>query len=126
MGREIVYCSGCGDRILASEFDRGHAGTAGGKDFCRKCMKAGSGKAEDAEEPCESNPPPGRRTPRKPIKRPPGPPGTTRIPFAAKEGTPERKPARDSGRRTLLIVGVVVLAVLLALVIVVLTKRPGE
>lgn len=37
MGNEIVYCSVCGDRILASEFGKGQAVTVLKKNYCRKC-----------------------------------------------------------------------------------------
>jgi len=37
MGKEIVYCSVCGDRIPASDFEKGKAATILQKHFCRKC-----------------------------------------------------------------------------------------
>lgn len=37
MGREIVYCEVCGDRILEWEFEEGRAVTWENKNFCFKC-----------------------------------------------------------------------------------------
>jgi hypothetical protein len=38
MGREIVYCEQCGDRILGSEFEAGKAITLMHKNYCARCM----------------------------------------------------------------------------------------
>jgi hypothetical protein len=128
VGREIVYCSGCGARILASEFDQGRAATVAGKDTCRDCMKVVSGRKEDAEDPKEKTPRPSRRAPQSPMNRPPGPPGTTRIPRTSATPLPRKASAiiaRDPGKRTYLIIGALVLAVLIALILIVLFKGSG-
>jgi len=39
MGKEIVYCDVCGDRILESEFEKGNAVTLLKKKYCRKCSR---------------------------------------------------------------------------------------
>ena len=39
MGREIVYCSQCGDRITSSDFDKGGAAMVLKTYFCEKCVK---------------------------------------------------------------------------------------
>jgi hypothetical protein len=39
MGKEIVYCSVCGERILESDFDKGRAVTILKKNYCKKCAK---------------------------------------------------------------------------------------
>jgi hypothetical protein len=125
LGREIVYCSECGARILASEFDQGRAATVAGKDTCRDCMKVVSGQAEDAEALKEKTPPPSGRTPQRPMKRPPARSVTTRIPLASATPRPREASARiaqDPGKRTFLIIGALVLAVLVALILVVLLK----
>lgn len=38
MGKEIVYCSVCGERIPSSDFVKGRAVMVFRKHFCRKCM----------------------------------------------------------------------------------------
>src|SRR5687768_5711920 len=37
MGKEVVYCAGCGDRIPASDFDRGVALTVQQRHLCKVC-----------------------------------------------------------------------------------------
>jgi hypothetical protein len=39
MGREIVYCDVCGDRILEQDFERGRAATVQNRNYCAKCRK---------------------------------------------------------------------------------------
>ncbi|MBI2932185.1 MAG: hypothetical protein HYY16_11085 [Planctomycetes bacterium] len=39
MGREIVYCEICGDRILEQEFEKGRAITLLNKKYCAKCKE---------------------------------------------------------------------------------------
>jgi len=37
MGREIVYCTVCGDRISPADFDRGGAATVLARHYCAGC-----------------------------------------------------------------------------------------
>lgn len=37
MGREIVYCDSCGERISAGEFEKKKAITIDNRNYCRKC-----------------------------------------------------------------------------------------
>lgn len=40
MGKEIVYCHVCGDRILQADFESGRAAVVLEKNYCRKCSSA--------------------------------------------------------------------------------------
>lgn len=59
MGREIVYCDQCGDRITASDFDKGLAREVQNRNYCRKCVKESptSGSPSQAQSPPSSRPP---------------------------------------------------------------------
>lgn len=52
MGKEIVYCEICGDRILEQEFEKGRAITLLNKNYCAKCKDEAvkSISAEDIPE----------------------------------------------------------------------------
>jgi hypothetical protein len=41
VGREIVYCDLCGERVLEIDFEKGRAYTAGNKNYCPKCADKG-------------------------------------------------------------------------------------
>ena len=59
MGKEIVYCSDCGNRITSEQFERGLAVTVLQKHFCGKCsgdaVKSSSQGAGD--DPSKTPPP---------------------------------------------------------------------
>lgn len=38
MGREIVYCISCGERLLERDFGKGRAETIQRKNYCSRCM----------------------------------------------------------------------------------------
>jgi hypothetical protein len=40
MGQGIVYCTLCGDRIPASDFEKGRAATVLARHYCRACSDA--------------------------------------------------------------------------------------
>jgi hypothetical protein len=40
MGRLIVYCDGCGERILEEDIDKGNATQAAGRYYCARCRPA--------------------------------------------------------------------------------------
>jgi hypothetical protein len=48
MGREIVYCEGCGNSLREDDFERGKARTIDNRPFCIECRPL---KAGDAEPP---------------------------------------------------------------------------
>jgi hypothetical protein len=39
MGKEIVYCTECGDRISAADFERGRAATVLARHYCHGCSE---------------------------------------------------------------------------------------
>lgn len=41
VGREIVYCDLCGERVLEVDFEKGLAYAAGNKNYCPKCADKG-------------------------------------------------------------------------------------
>src|ERR1043165_559627 len=102
MGREIVYCEGCGQRLTEDDFDRGKAQEHDGRPFCSKCR------------PVTEAPPPapkseGRGTERR------GPNSSTsrrrkateRIPFAQPApGPPAARASRESSYRVAVTAGV--------------------
>jgi len=110
MGREIVYCEGCGRRLTEDEFARGRARTIDNCHYCVECR------------PLEAPPPP-------PIPPPPQPsrPATTKIPVPPSTRR-QRVPAPAAARsRTPLIVGGVVGGfVLIVLTAVVLSSGQGK
>jgi hypothetical protein len=61
MGKEIVYCDICGDRILEAEFEKGKAITILNKNYCTNCKDDAVKNItmEDVmEEPAAARPPP--------------------------------------------------------------------
>jgi hypothetical protein len=120
MGREIVYCEGCGQRLTEDDFDRGKAQDHDGRPFCSKCRPV-----TDAPPPPKSE---GRATERRSANSSTARrrKATERIPFAtAPAGPPPARPADDSGHRIALIVGVG-LAVILLLLVVMMTNGGPE
>jgi hypothetical protein len=118
MGREIVYCDSCGDRIVAADFDRGRARTVQNKNYCHKCVKTLSLPAADAPSP--SQPADSKQLPR---GRPPPATARTKRDSARESAKLETrrirpgKPARKETRLTLIIGAVVVVLALLILAI---------
>lgn len=95
---EIVYCTTCGDRILASDFEKGRAVVVLKRHYCAKC--AASIKEGSPEPPKEAS---GRRSERRP---------TVRIPVA-----------KPSWSRTKLMVLLGIAALILLLIIVIAGKN---
>ncbi len=60
MGREIVYCSQCGDRITSSDLDKGRGAMVLKRYFCKKCVKNVIDKSDP--EPDATDTPPLLRT----------------------------------------------------------------
>lgn len=81
MGKGIVYCSVCGDRILERDFDRGKAVTVLGKDYCPKCART---VVKDSAETANASQPPTAPSLRKPR--------TARSPLADPREVPAKKP----------------------------------
>ncbi len=108
MGKEIVYCEGCGKRLTEDEFVRGRAHTVDNRPYCVECR------------PLEAPPPP---PPVKPLDDARGKPATTRIPVPPSTRR-QRSPAPGGApsRTPLLVVGTVGGFVLAVLVLIVLTS----
>jgi hypothetical protein len=85
MGKGIVYCSVCGDRILECEFDRDKAVTLLGKDYCPKCaknvVKQSAKKREAAAEPAIAPPARIRKTQSIPLANKPTKMPVLQMPF---------------------------------------------
>lgn len=141
MGKEIVYCEICGDRILEQEFEKGKAVTILNKNYCVKC-KAEAVKGISAEDLAEESGPkkgrssavmravPSKTPPRHTSVRPATPPRTPLPATARPQGaTPHRQPAvapaHGSRLPIFLGAGVGVVAILV-LVIVVLSGRKSS
>ncbi|MDP6957917.1 MAG: hypothetical protein QF645_03795 [Planctomycetota bacterium] len=73
MGKEIVYCEICGDRILEQEFEKGRAITVLNKNYCFNCKEEAVKNItmEDVadEEPEIQQAPPRRSTPSRAMAR---------------------------------------------------------
>jgi hypothetical protein len=118
MGREIVYCDSCGDRIVAADFDKGRARTFQNKNYCHKCVNTIS-------LPVADGPSPSRTADSKRLPRDRPPPATARTTRdSARESAKLEtrrirpgKPARNETRLTLIIGAVVVVIVLLIVAI---------
>lgn len=123
MGREIVYCDSCGERISADEFEKKKAITTDNRNYCRKCApgipKSPSQASADRESTNESPQVP----PSKAIS-------TRRAKHEQEKGQTRRVPTKKDSERTrrkgshtaLLISLVVGVLVLLALVFLVISK----
>jgi hypothetical protein len=108
MGRRIVYCMTCGERILEADIDSGVAVSVSGQNYCAKCRSlapaaVGAAAPAPAMTPATVQPP----TPRRDLA-PHRPPGTTRR-------TPHA--AAGSSKSTALIAGGVAGAACLALIL---------
>ena len=55
MGREIVYCDLCGDRILETDFEKGRAFAAGNKNYCPNCADKGPARPPPATSSSKSS-----------------------------------------------------------------------
>src|SRR5689334_18495736 len=103
MGREIVYCEGCGNRLTEDDFDRGKADTHDGRPFCSKCRPV-------TPEPPPPPPPPrspGRGTERRSATGGPRRKATERIPLAQPPpGPPAARRSRDRSYGVALGIGV--------------------
>ncbi len=130
MGKEIVYCEICGDRILEQEFAKGRAVTVLNKNYCVKCKAEVAPDEEPAPEsgrksghPSSSVRPPGRdgaarSQPRAATARPAAPPRA-----------PTRPTARPAASKVPIFIGAGVGALaLVALVVLILVNRksPGD
>ena len=49
MGREIVYCEGCGNSLREDDFDRGKARLLDNRPFCTECRPYKEGSNETCE-----------------------------------------------------------------------------
>jgi hypothetical protein len=126
MGREIVYCEGCGKRLTEDDFDRGKAQDHENRPFCSSCR------------PVTAPPPPPpkpsaaerRATERRMANastsvRRRG--ATERVPLAQPPGAPARRPASDlGGSRIALYVGGGLAALVLIVVAVANNARDAE
>jgi hypothetical protein len=108
MGKEIVYCGGCGTGLREQDFSAGKARDVEGRPYCTACKPGASA-------------PPGSGTPKR---------GTGRIPRASPPQTTRRAARSESGNRRLwLLLGAAIGAfVLLALILAAFSvgrSRPG-
>ncbi len=108
MGRQIVYCQVCGERILEQDLDAGKAVSAAGHNYCSKCRDQAPAEVLRAAAPA---------TP----KRAPAPP-STRIerPLPAHHHAPA--PAKSNNG---IIIGAVVGVVVLILLVAVFAMSGG-
>ena len=58
MGKEVVYCSVCGDRIPSSDFQKDKAVTAQGHHYCRTCAGGITNDTPPREDPPGPTPTP--------------------------------------------------------------------
>jgi hypothetical protein len=95
MGREIVYCEGCGNSLREDDFSRGRARTIDNRPYCTECRPYAEGEAE---------PPPRRPSSGRISAQPPPPPrksATGSIPIVA---APRRSGAPASSANPLPII----------------------
>jgi len=114
MGREIVYCEGCGQRLTEDDFTRGKAQDHEGRPFCSKCRPV-------------TEPPPAPQPQRGTERRTPAAvttsrrrKATERIPFATAPGPPPSRPPESGSSHVGLGVGIG-LAVLVLIIVAVAT-----
>src|SRR6185295_3251907 len=88
MGRQIVYCEGCGNSLREDDFDRGKARLLDNRPFCTECRPYKEGeepprRSSSGRVPAQPPPPRKSATERVPIV--PAPP---RRPAAGKPSSP--------------------------------------
>ena len=116
MGREIVYCEGCGQRLTEKDFSRGKAQEHENRPFCSKCRPV----TAPPPEPPSAPRPEGRGTERRSGTSIGRRRATERIPLAQQPPRPPtRRLTKDvGGSRIALYVGGGLAALLLAIVAV--------
>jgi hypothetical protein len=104
MGREIVYCGDCGQRLSEDDFDRGRARFIENRPFCTACR---------GEAPAPPPPPPRKQA----TERIPIVPQTPRraMPIS---GSPPPPPHKEKSSRTPIVVGGLIAAAGLVLLVV--------
>lgn len=137
MGKEIVYCEICGDRILEQEFEKGRAITLLNKNYCAKC-KDEAVKSISAEDIPEEELDQARRERSSalmkavradlPTKTPPrGTPAKLNTPPrapAAHRNTP--RPSAASGSKTPILVGAAIGGVAILVLILLIASGGGK
>ncbi|HZE97149.1 MAG TPA: hypothetical protein VE981_08980 [Planctomycetota bacterium] len=68
MGREIVYCEGCGHNLREDDFEKGRARTIDNKPFCTECRPYAPGEPGQPRRPSSGKVPAGQ--PRKSASQP--------------------------------------------------------
>jgi hypothetical protein len=108
MGRQIVYCEGCGNSLREDDFDRGKARLLENRPFCTECRPYPEG-----EEP------PRRHSSQK-VPAPPRKNATERLPIV---NPPPRRPAEKESNPLPVIAGV---GGVLLLILIVAVARSGS
>jgi hypothetical protein len=103
MGREIVYCSVCGDLIPSKDFQKGVAVTALERHYCKKCAVKVAKESPDNQSP--------------------GPDETPKTKIRTQRTLPAQRPGLENFRVPFLIAAVVGLVALLLLLYVIFGKR---
>ncbi|HLF92529.1 MAG TPA: LPXTG cell wall anchor domain-containing protein, partial [Planctomycetota bacterium] len=106
MGKEIVYCQGCGTNLREEDFEKGRAHRVENRPFCVECKPA---------------PPPKAETPR------PRKTSTGRIPLATPPGA--RRPVLPKTAKTAnltLIIGGAIAALVVLMLLIVMASRSGR
>ncbi len=106
MGKEIVYCQGCGTNLREADFEEGRAHRMENRPFCVECKPAPSPKVE---------------TPR------PRKSSTGRIPISTPSAARRPAPARAAKTRNLpLLIGGAVVALVVLMLLIVMASRGGR
>lgn len=111
MGKEIVYCHVCGDRILPSDFEKGRAATVLKRNYCAKCseaVKEQANKNRATADPKKGSPVPGKIQ-------------TTRVPVSTRR---QKAPQAKSNRPALITIGIIAGALLLLILVILVLSRP--
>lgn len=121
MGKEIVYCEICGDRILEQEFEKGRAITVLNKNYCFNCkeeaVKNITMEDVEDEEPEPQQAPPRRPAPSRSLPRK----GTGVTRKRPPQGAPAHLPPAKNSNAPLLIGGGVGLIATIALIVIIAT-----
>ena len=106
MGKEIVYCQGCGTNLREEDFEKGRARRVENRPFCVECKPA---------------PPPNVETPR------PRKTSTGRIPITTPPGARRPVPPKAAQTRNLpLIIGGAIAALVVLMLLIVMASRSGR
>lgn len=123
MGKEVVYCDVCGERLLEEQFTSGNAITVQNKNYCANCREEA---LKNLPPPLKTDPPAAKKSKLSGVQPSVSSPGPHRAqPHVGKSSTRHYVPPPRSSITPILI-GAVVGAVALILLVILILQGGGE